>query len=190
MAIRERLYTVDEVWRMACAPEYEARKICLIDGEMLVTISPGQIHARLALRIGRFIADYADEHNLGEATVEGGYHPPDDRQTLLIPDVAFEGAAQASKPATPGYAPFMPDLAVEIISPSQLLEQARRKAAVYLQHGTALVWLVNPTDKSAEVWAALEDGGSQSETVDLDGELTGGAVLPGFALPLRRLFRD
>ena len=190
MATRERLYTVEDVWRMACAPENDAKQICLIDGEMLVTISPGQLHARLALRIGRFIADYADEHNLGEATVEGGYHPPDERQTLLIPDVAFEGAAQASKPATAGYAPFMPDLAVEIISPSQTLEQARRKVAVYLRHGTPLVWLVQPAEKNAEVWTAAADGSPQCESVDLDGTLSGGAVLPGFALPLRRLFRD
>lgn len=190
MASRERLYTVDDVWRLACAPDNDARKICLIDGEMLVTMSPGQIHGRLALRIGQHIANYADEHNLGEATVEVGYHPPDDRQTLLIPDVAFEGSAQASTPASAGYAPFMPDLAVEIISPSQALAQARRKASVYLRHGTSLVWLVNPAEKSAEVWNLGSDGAPHSETIESEGSLDGGAVLPGFALPLGRLFPD
>lgn len=190
MATRERIYTVDDVWRMACAPENEAYKICLIDGEMLVTMSPGQIHGRLALRIGRYMADYADEHNLGEATVEVGYHPPDDRQTVLIPGVAFESAAQASTPAVPGYAPFMPALAVEIISPSQSLGDARRKAEVYLRHGTAIVWLIQPAERNAEVWTAADGGSPQSETVGLDDELSGGAVLPGFALSLRRLFQD
>ena len=190
MATRERDYTVEDVWQLACLPENDAKKFCLINGELLITMSPGQIHGRLALRIGRYIADYADEYNLGEATVEVGYHPPDDRQTLLIPDVAFEGSAQASRPATAGYAPFMPDLAVEIISPSQSLAQARRKAEVYLRHGTAIVWLVHPAENSAEVWIAGSEGEPQSETLDLDGELGGGAVLPGFALSLRRLFRE
>ncbi len=189
MATRERLYTVDDVWRMACSPENEARKICLINGEMLVTMSPGQIHGRLALRIGRYIADYADERNLGEATVEVGYHPPDDRQTLLIPDVAFEGSAQASTSATAGFAPFMPALAVEIISPSPSLLEARRKATAYLQHGTAIVWLVQPIEKSAEVWTAGKDGAARSEAIGLDGELSGGTALPGFTLSLRRLFQ-
>ncbi len=183
MATRERVYSVDDVWRLACLPEYHARKICLIDGEMLVTMSPVRLHGRLALRIGRYIADYADEYNLGEATVEVGYHPPDERQTLLIPDVAFEGSAQASRPATAGYAPFMPDLAVEIISPSQSVEQARRKAKVYLRHGTTIVWLVHPAEQSAEVWIAGNEGEPQSETIGLDDELSGGAVLPDLACP-------
>ena len=128
MATRERIYTVDDVWQLARSPEYHARKICLIDGEMLVTMSPVRLHGRLALRIGRYIADYAEKHNLGEAAVEVGYHPPNDRKTLLIPDVAFEQKAQAEQAIGTGYTPFMPDLAVEIISPSQSLAQARRKA--------------------------------------------------------------
>ncbi len=188
MATRERIYTVDDVWRLARSPEYHARKICLIDGEMLVTMSPVRLHGRLALRIGRYIADYAEKHNLGEAAVKVGYHPPNDRKTLLIPDVAFERKAQAEQAIGAGYTPFMPDLAVEIISPSQSVEQARRKARVYLRHGTAMVWLVHPAEQSAEVWTAGNEGEPQSETLDLDDELSGGAVLPGFSLPLRRLF--
>ena len=190
MATRERDYTIDDVWRLACAPGNDAKKICLIDGELLFTMSPGQLHGRLALRIGRYIADYADTRNLGEAAVEVGYHPPDDQQTLLIPDVAFEGRARASQPAAAGYAPYMPDLAVEIISPSQSLAQARRKAKVYLRHGAALVWLVDPAEKSAEIWTAENSDAPQSEAIGIDDELSGGTVLPGFRLPLRLLFPD
>ena len=190
MATREPEYTIGDVWRLACAPENDTKKYCLIDGELLVTMSPGQLHGRLALRIGRFIADYADKHHLGEAAVEVGYHSPDDQQTLLIPDVAFEGRAQASQPAITGYAPYMPDLAVEIISPSQSLVDAQRKAKVYLRHGTAIVWLVHPGEKNAEIWTSEDDGTPQRETIDLVGGLSGGTVLPGFTLPLRRLFPD
>lgn len=190
MATREREFTVDDVWRLACAPENESKKICLMDGETLVTMSPGQIHGRLAVRIARFIADYGDEHNLGETTVEVGYHPRGDRENLLIPDVAFESSVQASTPATAGFAPFMPELAVEIISPSQTLAQARRKAAAYLRLGTALVWLVPSAERSAEVWTAGDDGEPRIEYLGADDELSGGTVLPGFSLPLRRLFPD
>ncbi len=189
MATREREYTVEDVWRLACAPENDAKKICLIDGELVITMSPGRLHGRLALRIGRFIADYADLHDLGEAAVEVGYRSPDDRKTLLIPDVAFESKARAEQPVGVGFVPFMPDIAVEIISPSQTLAQARRKAKVYLRLGTAMVWLVDPSKKNAEIWTLGTDGAPQSETVNLEGELSGGAVLPGFTLPLRRLFQ-
>ena len=190
MATREREITVEDVWRLACSPDNDAKRICLIDGELLITMSPGRLHGRLALRIGRFIADYADKHSLGEAAVEVGYHPPDDTKTLLIPDVAFEGKARAEQPLGTGYAPFMPDMAVEIISPSQSLAEARRKAEVYLRHGTAVVWLVHPAEQNAEIWTAGNEVVPKSETIDLDGTLTGGAVLPGFTLPLSRLFQS
>ncbi len=190
MATQERVYTVDDVWRLACSPENDAKKICLINGELLITMSPGRLHGRLTLRIGRFIADYADRHSLGEAAVEVGYHPPDDIKTLLIPDVAFEGKARAEQPLGAGYAPFMPDLAVEIISPSQSLAEGRRKAKVYLRHGTAMVWLVDPAEKNAEIWTAENRDAPQSETIGMDDELSGGAVLPGFTLPLRHLFPE
>ena len=153
-------------------------------------MSPGRLHGRLALRIGRFIADYADKHSLGEAAVEVGYHPPDDTKTLLIPDVAFEGKARAEQPLGTGYAPFMPDMAVEIISPSQTLAQARRKAEAYLRHGTTIVWLVHPAEKSAEAWTAGNEGEPQCESLDFKDALSGGMVLPGFELPLRHLFPD
>lgn len=189
MAIRERFYTVDDLWTLARAPEYQSHKICLIDGELFLSMSPGRLHGRLALRIGRFIADFADQRDLGEAAVEVGYHSPEDRQTLLIPDVSFESKSRADQPVGAGYVPFMPDLAVEIISPWQSLSQARRKAAVYLRYGTAIVWLIQPTAKSAEIWTAQGQGAPRIETIDLRGALSGGSVLPGFSLSLRDLFR-
>ena len=190
MATEERLYTVDDVWQRACAPENETYKIFLIDGELLITMSPGRLHGRLALRVGRFIADYADKNDLGEAAVVVGYHSSDDRHTLLIPDVAFEGKARAEQKVGTGYVPFMPDLAVEIISPSQSLVDGRRKAKIYLSHGTVIVWLVHPAENSIEIWTIADDNLPHSETIALDGELTGGTVLPGFTLPLWRLFPD
>ncbi len=74
----------------------------------------------------------------------------------------------------------MPDLAVEVVSPSQTLAEVRRKAETYLRHGSALVWLIDPGSETAEVW--------QREVIDSDGVLSGGAVLPGFSLPLRKIF--
>ena len=189
MIVRERLYTVEDVWRLESAPEYADTKFCLIDGELLQTMSPGLLHGRLALRIGRFIADYADENNLGEAAVEVGHHPSKDDHTLLFPDVSFDGILKSSKPASVRYASYFPDLAVEIISPTQTLAQARRKARVYLRHGTAIVWLIDMLQKNAEVWTLDSEGRAGSEWIDSAGELDGAAVLPGFKLPLNHLFR-
>jgi len=82
----------------------------------------------------------------------------------------------------------MPDLAVEIKSPSESMPQMRRKARLYLEKGTLMVWLVLPGRQSVEVWQRGAAGEITSEMIERDGTLSGGAVLPGFALPLRRLF--
>ncbi len=82
----------------------------------------------------------------------------------------------------------MPDLAVEIQSPSNTLAELRRKAAVYLEHGTEIVWLVLPARLGVEVWRAGADGEPESEFLGQDGSLSGERVLPGFRLELRRLF--
>ena len=84
---------------------------------------------------------------------------------------------------------MMPDLAVEIISPSQDWQEMRGKAEIYLRHDTPMVWLIHPKEQSAEMWTTADDGTAQHETVDSDGALNGGAALPGFSLPLTHLLQ-
>ena len=82
----------------------------------------------------------------------------------------------------------MPDLAVEIVSPSNTMSQIRRKATIYLQHGTQLVWIIIPNKKTAEVCRLDSSGNTQTESIDADGGLSGESVLPGFSLNLSSLF--
>ena len=189
MATRERAYTVDEVWRLANAPENEQNRYTLIDGELTVEMSPGYLHARIASEIARLMGNFVFERDLGEVTVESGHYPQQDRRTLQLPDVAFISKERTPAPDWDRYVPIMPDLAVEIVSPSQSMKQAREKAKTYLRHRTTIVWIVHPGKHSAEIWTAADDGTAQSETIDADGTLTGGAVLPGFSLPLRQLWQ-
>ena len=82
----------------------------------------------------------------------------------------------------------MPDLAVEIKSPNDTLAELRRKAAIYLRNGTQLVWIVTPNSKRVQVCRLDEDDEIQSDVVAEDGALSGETVLPGFELPLTKLF--
>ena len=186
MIVRDRVYTIDDVWRLSQQTEHEADRYCLIDGELFVTMSPGELHGTLASEIARLIGNFVFENDLGRVTVETGYHPAGSRETLLLPDVAFRSKTRAPGPARAGFVPTMPDLAVEVLSPSNTLDELRRKAQVYLRHGTALVWLVNPDEKTVEVWRKTADGETINETAD--GVLNGESVLPGFALDLDSLF--
>ena len=188
MATEERVYTVNDVWRLEQQPLSPTEKYYLIDGELLIKMAPTELHGDVAVRLSAYLFLFVDEQDLGRVTSEVGFHPPGDRLTALLPDIAFTRKARTAQPARSSYVPYMPDLAVEVISPSQSLSQARRKAEVYLRHGAALVWLVDPLAQSAEVWWRNDDDDVVKESIDSDGELTGGEILPGFRLPLNRIF--
>ena len=79
-----------------------------------------------------------------------------------------------------------PLLAVEIRSDSNTWRELRAKAALYLQHGTPMVWLVDTDARSLE----LHHADAAPQTLRGDDLIDGGDVLPGFRLPLSELFPD
>ena len=188
MVTRERVYTIDDVWRLEQQPLNPTDKYYLIDGELITKMSPNELHGDVSTRLAAHLFFFVEEHGLGRVTSEVGYYPPGDQRTVLIPDVAFTVKSRTARPARSSYVPYMPDLAFEIISPSQTLAQVQRKAEVYLRHGAAVVWLLDPLARTAEVWRRGDDGALQSELLAGDGELNGGDILPGFRLPLERVF--
>lgn len=188
MIVRDQVYTIEDVWQLSQQPENDAERYYLIDGELFITMSPGELHGTLASEIARLLGNFVFEHGLGRVTVESGYHPSNSQETLLRPDVAFRKRARISGPARSGFVPVMPDLAVEIRSPSNTMPELRRKALVYLQHGTALVWLVNPDEKTVEIWRRSAADETVTTRIGSDGVLAGEPVLPGFTLDLGRLF--
>ncbi len=188
MIVKEKLYTINDLWAMGHDPAYENRYFYLIDGMLFEDEMPGRTHGRLAIKLGRYLDEYAEAHNLGEVTSETGYHPAGTDSTLLLPDVAFQRWESVPQPPPEGYVPAMPDLAVEILSPSETYASARRKAEIYLLNGTSLVWLVLPASREVEVCRMAAAGGVDIELVSRDETLSGEDILPGFTLPLRQLF--
>ena len=99
-------------------------------------MSPVQrVHSRLANRIGMYLGIFVEEHDLGEVHTELGFYSTPDRRTMLAPDVAFISHARLSGQPEDGFISVMPELAVEIASPSDSLAQLRRKARIYLDNG-------------------------------------------------------
>ena len=187
IAIQQQLYTVDDVWELAHQPD-NVNHYELIEGELFEMPPPGYAHGRLAVLIAHYILSFTQVQELGEVTVETGYHPPDSRHTLLSPDVAFLSKAKAPHPFWGKYIPVMPDLAIEILSPTDTLRKARRKAALYLQHGTQLVWIVLPAEKGVDVCRSVDGPRLNIEFVGQESSLSGEQVLPGFELELELLF--
>lgn len=164
----------------------ENRLFELIDGT-LVEKGMGYRESVLALAIASALRAFVVPRKLG--LVSG----PDGMMRLLpnlvrIPDIAF-----VSRQRLPGgHVPdqpipdLVPDLAIEILSQSNTEQEMLQKRRDYFTAGVRLVWILDPDARTVEVFTALE----QSITVREDQILEGGAVLPGFALPLADLFAE
>ena len=187
MEVKERVYDVDSFWHFACQPENANERFELIHGELVEMPQPAEEHGFIAGEIYHYIRLFDPQRKLGIPTVEAGYYSEEDRSTVLGPDVAFR-RTDGSTPPQKKWAPTMPDLAVEIKSPSNTVAELREKAAIYLRRETQLVWIVIPDRKGVEVCRLNDSGDIQSEFIGSDGALSGESVLPGFQLELARLF--
>lgn len=144
----------------------------------------GGLNAALAGIVFFFLRLYLLKNPIGHITGADGTYilkPP----MIRTPDVAF--ISKTRLPVLPvGYIPMPPDLAVEIISPTNSATDMERKRKEYLENSVKLVWMIYPDTLTAH--AHLPD--NTGSIVDIDGALEGGEVLPGFTLPLRDLFAD
>lgn len=179
MVVTDRLYTADDLLAM---PDDSVRHE-LLRGELQAMSPPGDEHGALALEIGTYLRLFVRQHQIaGHVTVETGYILARDPDSVFAPDVAYVSKARHAR-LTGKFIPVPPDLAVEVMSPFDSAITLHEKVNAYLEAGTPLVWVIYPKPRTLTVHTA--DG---AHTLALDDTLDGGAVLSGFALPLRDLF--
>jgi Uma2 family endonuclease len=102
-----------------------------------------------------------------------------------IPDVAYNSFAQQSKLTDDAYYPHSPDLAIEIMSPTDRERQILIKVGNYLAAGTT-VWVVYPDEEAVYIYTP----GEKVQILGKEDMLDGGDVIPGFTLELSKIFRD
>jgi Uma2 family endonuclease len=116
-----------------------------------------------------------------------GFVLAQDPDTVLAPDIAFVCKDRLPvKPSTESFWPGAPDLAVEVVSPSNTIREIDDKAKAWLAGGARLVWVVNPAWRNVTVYRAEND----IRTLAENDELTGEDVVPGFSCRVAELFAD
>jgi Uma2 family endonuclease len=183
MAVPERIrVTLEEFDDYINRPENVDRLFEYIGGEIVEVVAnnySSEVAARLLIKIGGHVLS----NNLGRVTgADGGYIVSGEK---YIPDVAFISFAKQPEPSHEAYNPNAPDLAVEVLSPSNSEEQMLVKVANYLAAGT-VVWRVKPVEKEVIVLAP----GKPAKTLTINDTLDGGDVLPGFKLAVRDIFPE
>ena len=177
----KELITAEALWQMGASGErYELSK-----GELVKMTPPGGTHGNVAVRLSTKLQVFVEENNLGQIMVESGYLLATNPDTVRGPDISFLAASKIPAEGLPdAYITGAPDLAVEIVSPSDTASIIQDKVQDYLTYGTRLVWVIYPQQKI--VVAYHPDGTAQ--TLHKTDSLTGEDVLPDFSCRVEDIF--
>jgi Uma2 family endonuclease len=166
----------------------------VVGGEIVPVTPQVTRSARIAGRLFRKLADYVETHKLGEAFIEAPFVLTIDAKWVKgsrVPDVMFIAAARLAQLAEddPDWdskpLPLVPDLVIEVISPTDRLADVTAKIAGYLDDGVRMVWLIEPEAQTVTIYTP---GSKQLTRLTAEDTLSGGDIVPGFELPLNTLF--
>lgn len=178
----ERTYTLEEYERL---PEEDGYRVELVEGQLVREPLPSVEHAWVTMQLAGRIREHAEKNRLGLTFAEVGFVLADEPPTVRGPDVAFIAAGNLPSEGFPRvFWRIPPDLAVEVVSPSNTRAGIREKVLEYLAAGTRLVWVVEPRSRSVTAYRSRTDVSVLKEADTLSGL----DVLPGFRLRLSELF--
>lgn len=170
-----RLLTADDLMRLSV----DGARGELVRGVLHEAMATGHRHGKIAVKLAAVLLDFVESRGLGTVVAsDAGFWLERDPDTVREPDVAFTSAEKIPLAAEiDGYAEAVPDLVVEIVSPTQSRGWAEDRARMWLHHGVSLVWVVYPDTRTVDVHrpggaVATRREGDLLEDLD---------VLPGFA---------
>jgi Uma2 family endonuclease len=172
-----RLYTVAEFEQM---PESEGRYE-LLNGRLVEKPVPKFAHSRIVDRIRLAYYHFDPDETLGVMLSEISVFIRDDYSPA--PDLSFWVASR--RPDFDAATAPYPDLAIEVQSPGQALEILTDKASEYIKAGVRLVWIIQPSKQRVLIYSSNQTRPTYHQP---PADLVGDDVLPGFTLPLSRLF--
>ena len=152
-----------------------------IKGE-LIPVPPTSIeHGDISMNLISLLNSYVRENQLGRIYMpDTGFRVG---ERVLIPDIAFLSNEHIPVDRSKA-SPVPPDLAVEVVSPTDILHRVEEKAFVYLESGTQLVWVLKPVSKTVTVYRSETD----ITLLTRNDALTGEDVVEGFSCQVAELF--
>lgn len=183
MSTEVKLMTADELLAM---PDdgfvYE-----LIKGDLSRMPPPGHEHGRLTMRVAVPLYQHVDANRLGLVyAAETGFLIHQNPDTVRAPDVAFVRHQRLIDAGSiEGYFVGAPDLAVEVISPSDNVVYVEEKVVTWIEAGSGMVWVVSPKLRTVTVYQSLTEISVLTEKDAVEGH----AVVPGFKIAVAEIFR-
>lgn len=182
MSTEVRLTTIEDV---AALPD-DGHRYDLMRGKLIRMPPAGGKQGAIAGKLNWLVGNVVWPERLGCVyTAEPAFVLARGPDTILCPEVAYISAERL--PPVEERDQFMeipPDLAVEVLSPSETARSSREKVDPYLEGGAQAAWVVDPLRRSVTVHLA----GGEIEILSEDDTLDGGDVLPGFSVPVAEIF--
>ena len=178
---KTRKITVEELWAM---PEDPGHRYELVDGE-LVEMDGAPRHGRMTGHIYALIFSHVSSRNLPmDVGVSTGFQM--DPYTLRVPDVQVTGWERmaAYDEDAGGWPQFAPDVAIEVVSPSNTPAEMERKTTEYFANGAQAVWIADPALRRV----AIRRPDRPEQVFGHDDMLYGDPEIPGFACPVTDVF--
>jgi Uma2 family endonuclease len=174
------LITAEELLKMGEMKRWE-----LVKGELIQMAPAGYGHGRISLKIGRLLGNFAEERNLGVVcAAETGVITSRNPDTVRAPDAMFISNERLSDDIDPEhFLSIPPDLAVEVIFPSERWSEIEEKVEEYIKTGVRLIWLIDPRTRTVHVHRPPNEVRILKE----DDTLTGEDVLPEFSVSIKAL---
>jgi Uma2 family endonuclease len=182
---QSKTYTRDDLRALYALPENKDKLFELVNGVLIEVPPPKHIHQRIVALLNRALTAYLLQHDLGLLYPDNtGYDLPDGG--VVMPDLSFVANERLIPPEME--MDFAPDLAVEVVSPSNLPTEMRDKVRSFLTSGTKQVWVIYPNEREIDVATLQADGSIAYKTYGMSDTLTGGNVLPGFTVAVAEIF--
>jgi len=158
----------------------------LVRGEVVAMPQPNRRHGQICAQGVYLLRRYLENHDLGHVlSNDAGVITERNPDTVRGADLAFYSYARLPKgPLPASYGPEVPELVIEVRSPSDRWPSVLAKVSEYLDAGVDVVVVLDDDRRNAQVFQA--DG--ETRVLDADNALTLPAILPGFSMPVRRFF--
>lgn len=186
MTTAAQLMTADDLLAMPHHENGNDFRYELIRGELKRMAPTGGTHGILCARLSTALSQVVEANDLGVVFgAETGFVVERDPDTVLGADVAFVSHERLKAVENiDKYLPFAPDLAIEVLSPGNTVQEIDEKIAQYFAAGARAVWIFNPKRRTVAAYRSPRDVRILGEQETLDG----GDVLPGLSLELSKLF--
>jgi len=165
----------------------DGRRYEIIEGELFMTPAPATKHQQISLHLEMALYPHLRKNKLGSL-----FHAPCDvvfsETNVVQPDIFFVSTERSSI-ITEKNIQGAPDLIIEITSPATEAVDRGEKKRLYERYGVREYWIVDPEREEVEVWV-LRAGHFQLQARHGREETLTSPLLPGFQLPLQRVFGD